>query len=95
MWGAISGALFSVSILLASVALWNGLVLDIDKMTLSEAADAILGVNKMLIAATSSLMAAAVFYLIAAYKQAKRSSEEPEEQSEKPSLTLILPGPQK
>lgn len=89
VWGVISGAFFVVSLIFSSAAIWYGLLFDIDNMALSEAAEDLLAVSKLLIVAGSCSMAAVVFYLIGAYKQVKSSSEEAEEQPEKPPLTLI------
>ena len=77
-WGFLAGCLFLTSMVVAVVAIWKGLVLDIDNVTLSEAAAEIQTQNTLQIWAVGLLAAGIAFYAIASLTEAKGSNEEPE-----------------
>ena len=70
LWGLVSGSLFLASIAVAVIAIWKGLVLDIDNVTLSEAAAEIQTQNTWQMWAVGLLAAGIAFYAIASHKQA-------------------------
>ena len=78
VWGIVSGGFLLVSLVVAVIAIWKGLVFGIDNMPLAEAAAEIQTQNAWQMWAVGLLTAGIAFYAIASLTEAKRSDEEPE-----------------